>query len=438
MISWFKKKLGIDSQNEKITELISLVQEIKENKSVNSNSVSSIDKKITELISFVQHSKATEDSISSINKDQLQIIRDKIDEIAIEVLPKKISYEYKLVNPIQTSKTIFSFEKNNDLTISKKKTSVNADLFLQNLGSTIPELVSNGLLMQSYRFVFPQGVSGTIMQMANGQGTAIMQGGKIVGHGAYVSNFLVGAPLLAVSIGSMVIRQHYLAKINDNLNKINLKVSQLLELEFIKKHSKVESIIYFLEKAHYEFSFIENNKEYRSAILTNLVKTNIEILELIQFYEKSFKFVEKSDKSQNEIVLNYYLALHKLYVQGKLLEFKYAMEYSENLILNLKFSFKTLNDQSINFLKQNQIKLSGTIQIKNSEKSSFDWILRKKAQKEENIKGLSDTKEIISQIIEIQTEEIRIVTNELDEFKKNITKKQEFIIENGELYEVLE
>lgn len=413
MINWIKKKLGLDVQNEKINELISLVQQTKEKESI-------------------------DNSLFLTNKEQLQIIKRTIEKIATEVLPKEFNPEYKLVDPLDTSKIIFSFETNNKQIASKEKISANSNLFLQNLGSAIPELVSNGLLMKSYRFVFPQGVSGDVMKMANGQGTAVMQAGKIIKHGGYVSNLLIAAPLLAVNIGSTVVRQHYLAKINYNLNEVNLKISKLLELEFIKKHSKVESIIYFLEKAHYEFQFIESNKEYRSAILTSLVKTNIEIFELIQFYKKSLKFVNKENSSENELNLNYFIALHKLFIQGKLLEFKYAMEYNETLILNLKSSFENLNTQNIDFLKENQIELSQVIQTKINEKSIFDWCLGKKVQKEKNINNLSDTKEIIIQIIDNQIEEVKEITNQLNEFNKNITKKQEFIIENGELYEVLE
>lgn len=409
MINWFKKKLGLDVQNEKINELISLVQQTKE-----------------------------KESVYLINKEQLQSIKNTIDTIATEVLPKEFNPDYKLVNPLDTSKIIFSFETNNKQIISKEKISANTTLFLQNLGSSIPELISNGLLLKSYRFVFPQGVTGDVMKMANGQGTAVMQAGKVIKHGGYVSNLLIAAPLLAINVGSIVIRQHYLAKINYNLNEINLKISQLLELEFVKKHSKVESIIYFLEKAHHEFQFIESNKEYRSAILTNLVKTNIEIFELIQFYKKSFQFINKENSFENELNLKYFLVLHKLFNQGKLLEFKYAMEYNEILISNLKSSFEQLNTQSISFLKENQTQLSETIQSKINGKSNFDWFLGKRTQKEKNINNLSDTKEIITQIIEIQIEDVKEVTNQLDEFNKNITRKQEFLIENGELYEVLE
>jgi len=413
-MNWIKKILGLDKQDEKINRLTQMAQII-------------MDKE-----SNIDHNQNIDD------KKQLQKVKETIDKIAIEILPKEFNPNYKLVDPLDITKTLFSFETNSKTILNKRKISVNAESFLQNLGSTIPELVSNGLLMNSYRFVFPQGVSGKIIQMASGQGTAIMQAGKIVKHGGYVSTMAVGAPLLVVSIGSMVVRQHYLAKINKNLDEINLKVSHLLDLEFIKKHSKVESIIYFLEKAHYEFPFIENNKEYRNAILTNLVRTNIEIFELIQFYKKSFKFIDREKPAENELNLKYFLALHTLFNQGKLLEFKYAMEYNETLISNLQTSFININNQSIDFLKENQMELYGKIQTYINDRSNFDWILGKKSKKEQLVSDLTSTKEIIIQFMINQREEVEKVNNELEEFKTNLIRKQEFLIENGDLYEVLE
>lgn len=370
-------------------------------------------------------------------ESKLDKIENKLEIISLGLLPKPIEIDFKLVDPIDINKTLFSFEVT-DLTITNKK-KINADTksFLQTLGGNMPNLVGNGLLANSYRFIFPSGVSGKVMQFANGQGTAIMQGGKIVQHGAYASSLMIAAPLVVFNVGTMVIQQHYLAKINANLDQISLKVSQLVELEFIKKHAKIEAIIYFLERANNDFSLIENNREYRSAILSNLVRTNIEIFELIQFYKKSFKFLDKTKTTEYELNFKYFLSLHTLFNQGKLIELKYAAEYNQNLISNLISSFSELSNQSIEFLNKNKTKLSNQIKLTDDSRAWYDWFLRNKSDKTTKINSLTDTSTLVDTVISNQKNETDKVILELEQFRLNLTRKQEFIIEDGEMFEVM-
>ena len=379
-----------------------------------------------------------EDTVTRISKEvkQEKKFEKILSIISYEIIPKSFNSNFELVDPLDTSIKLFSFNTITDVSsIKKNKIDTNTKSFLRVLGSSMPELTSNTLLANSYRFVFPQGMSGEVMKMASGQGTAIMQGGKILTHGSYVLNMAVAAPLMAASLGSMIIKQHYLAKINANLDEINQKVSQLLELEFIKKQSKIESIIYFLEKAHIDFPIIENNKEYRNAILTNLVKTNIEIFELIQFYKKSLKFIEKEKTHVNKLNLEYFMALHTLFYFGKLLEFKYANEYNELLINNLKASFEELIKQTNRFLNENRTEIDK--QILNVNFSYWDWYQNKKKKKENLFSNLSSTKSLVDIITEEHKQKAQEINLELSKFQKNISRKQEFIIEDGELYEVL-
>lgn len=368
---------------------------------------------------------------------KLDKIENTLEKISRELLPKSFDANFQLVDPIEITKTLFSFEITDIAVTNKKKINADTTAFMQVLGGNMPNLIGNGLLSNSYRFIFPLGVSGKVMQLSNGQGTAIIQCGKIVKHGAYASNFLVGAPLVAITISSMIIQQHYLAKINANLNQINLKVSQLIELEFIKKHAQIESIINFLERAHSDFFIIQNNKDYKSAILSNLVKTNIEIFELIQFYQKSFKFIDKTKTAETELNFKYFLALHTLFYQGKLIEFKYASEYNEILISNLKNTFTALNNQSIDFLNQNKAELNRQIKVTDDGRAWYDMVFGNKENKINKIKSLSDTNTLVDTIIANQKNESAKVVSELEQLSVNIGRKQEFILENGELYEVI-
>lgn len=477
-MNWIKRILGLDKQNEKLDEITSLAIKLldKENRAIqeSQNSFNQLNQKIEKtiennsiigseikqtnekmLISQKEENKNSAvfkkevqenlesmkievETFSQKQQEQLESVTTEVAKIAEEVLPKPFNPNYSLVDPIDINKTLFSFEVKDVVIVNKKKINADTKSFMQILGGNMPNLIGNGLLANSYRFVFPSGVSGKVMQLASGQGTAIMQGGKIVKHGAYASSLMIAAPLVVINIGTMIIQQHYLAKINANLDQINLKVSQLLELEFIKKHAHIESIIFFLERAHNDFPIIENNREYRSAILSNLVRTNMEIFELIQFYKKSFKFIDKTKTAENELNFKYFLALHTLFNQGKLIELKYASEYNEILISNLKNSFIELNKQSIDFLNQNKTDLNRQIKVTDDSRKSYDWLLGNKADKINTIKNLSDTNTLVDNIIINQEVESDKVVLLLERFRVNLVRKQEFLIENGELYEVLE
>ncbi|SCZ01525.1 hypothetical protein [Flavobacterium caeni] len=411
-MNWLRKILGIEQQNNKIDEIILIAKEIQNNKRDNNT--------------------------GDLASEKINELQEKIDNIASEIIRKEFNPNFELVDPLDISKRFFEFELLNSSQGTKKKIDANTESFLRNLGSSFPEMISIGVLSKSYRFVFPQGVSGAIMKMPNGQGTAIMQSGKILKHGGYVSNLAVAAPLVAINIGSFIIRQHYLAKINDNLNQISLKVNQLLELEFIKKHSQIESIIYFFQKAHQEYNLIESNSEYRNAYLTNIIRLNIDLYELIQFYKKSFKFLEREKTTEIELNLQYFLALHGLYLQGKLLELKYAQEHNPTLIFDLKIAFEKISVESLEFLKENQMDIYYKVLDSENSKSVFDKILLRAEKKDKIIQDLKNSKSRIIEAMEIQREEISKVSSQLTEFSNNLNLRKEFIIEKGELYEILE
>jgi hypothetical protein len=477
MLNWLKQIFGLDKQNEKLDAITSLAiklldkenneneklqgsfkqlnekieDTIKNNSEFNKTLIQSSQKILlsheaenksalefkTEMNKNLTSMKMEVESFSQILQEKLETVKSEVAKIVEEVVPKPFNPNYHLVDPIDINKTLFSFEVTDVISTNKKKISADTTSFLQTLGGTMPNLIGNGLLANSYRFVFPSGVSGKVMQFANGQGTAVMQGGKIVQHGAYVSSIIVAAPLVVFNMGTMIIQQHYLAKINANLNQINVKVSQLIELEFIKKHAQIEGLIYFLERAHNDFSIIENNKEYRSAVLSNLVRANIEIFELIQFYKKSFKFIDKTKTAENELNFKYFIALHTLFNQGKLIELKYASEYNEILISNLKTAFTELNKQSIDFLNQNKSELNRQIKVTDDGRAWYDWVLGNQEDKINKIKSLSDTNTLVDTIISNQKNESDKVVSELEQFRANLIRKQEFLIQDGELYEVI-
>lgn len=421
-MNWLKKILGLDKQEQNIEDVKLLAEKLSSKETV-------IQEKL--LLALQKNEETISNQKEQIGKlsTELVFLKEQL------VPPQNETFNFDLVDPLDINTKNFSFEINSKTIGNKKKIAANTDSFLRNLGGSIPNLVSNGVLANSYRFVFPKGVSGPIMQLANGQGTAIMQGGKILKHGAYVSNLAIAAPLVVVNITGVIIKQHYLNKINENLKQINQKLDDLLELEFIKKQAKIESIVCFLQQAYVDFTLIEKNQNYKNAILTNLISVNRQTIELIEFYKKSFKLIKNDKTEKNELNLEYFLVLHELYYQGKLLEFKYASEYNELLINNLKVAFSNLNQDCSKFLRSNKSDVQ--IELASIKTGKFDWFMGKKAEKENQRELLSSTSEVIELIISKQNSKSNNILNTLDQFQANLSKRQEFVIENGELYEVL-
>ncbi|WP_405567174.1 hypothetical protein [Polaribacter sp. Asnod6-C07] len=344
-----------------------------------------------------------------------------------------------LLNPVLET-NIFSFEKFDQIIPIQEKKLIdsNPSKILRAI-SSIPEFVSAGLLSQSFRFNFPKGVSGNVMKMAEGQGTAITDAsGKILAHGNYISNFAIALPFIGLSIANAIIKEHYLSKINDNLEKINENIESLIELEFIKKEVKIQSIIFFFRKAFTEFDLINDNDNYRNAILTNIVNKNIEIYELIQFYKKAINTIDKVKDKKLSNSLNYLLSLQELYVFGKILEFKYANQYSRDLVTILQSEFDDLQKDYVKFFNENNEKinsLKSSVQYTILDNKLFfgSWVGSKKS-KTEKLENLSKSTIIIDQLI-TRSQDIFKEKNELlDIFIREIEKPQEYYIEKGKLY----
>jgi len=369
----------------------------------------------------------------SVRNNKIESELLKLNEFLI---PKnEINNDLILIDPI-SNVTLFTFEKldNKVKNVNKIEIDNNPNRLLQIIGS-IPEFISGGLLSKSFRFRYPQGVVGKIMSIGNGQGSAITSNGKIIAHGYYVSNLFISIPLLAYSAANLIIKQHYLSKINFNLKEINSKLDTIIQLEFIKKSSKVESIIFFLKKVNWQFDLIIENENYKNAILSNIILKNTEIFELIHFYKNSIIEIEKDKTQQYKYNFEYFYILQELFVFGKLLEFKYANEFNKNIIVNTLNELKDLKDIYSDFLLFNEGELH--IFYNSIEINLWDKIRSKKKseinQKKENI---SNSRIFINELREDNEKRFKQNESLLIDFLGKIEKPQEFLIEDGKLYEI--
>ncbi|MBU2995329.1 hypothetical protein KO500_02745 [Cellulophaga baltica] len=404
----------------------------------NSETIKSELSKIKSEFLKLQTSLKTVSDNNKIHQEENRKIESELLKMTQLLKPKKsIPTEFKIIDPL-TKDSIFSFQKlakTNSQVTNKKLLENKPNRILQAIGN-IPEFISGGLLSQSYLFNFPKGVTGNIMNIANGQGTAIMSGGKILAHGSYVSNLIVSAPLLAYSAGNMIIKQHYLAKINFNLKEINERLETLIDLEFIKKEAKIEAMIVFYKKAFSQFDLISENENYKNAILSNIIAKNIEVYELIHFYKNSIEKIKKDEEGSFQKSIQYFLSLQELFVFGKILEFKYANEFNKAIVNDLTDEFNEMQKDYFDFFKKHEGELHN---LGNSINTKwFDkWYFFRNSKKNKTIEKKERVNSNRNFVNELRIENELIFDQNstlLNDFLKNIEKPQEFLIENGELY----
>ena len=236
----------------------------------------------------------------------------------------------------------------------------------------------------------------------------------------------------------MIIKQHYLAKINANLEKIDRKLDTLIDFEFIKKNAEIEAMIIFFKRAFSEYDLMKDNQNYRNAMLSNIISQNIKIYELIHFYKNALKKIENDSTLELQKNIKYYFSLQELFVFGKILEFNYANEYNSIIINNVIDDFKEMKkDYSKIFasLKENQDEL---FKINVDNYKWYDWFVGKEKKKDDIVD------EIIikhNSVYEIQIENNSNFDISIDLLKNllsDIQKPKEFLIEKGKLYEINE
>lgn len=424
------------------SNLISLEESIKAiSEKNNSENIKTELSNIKTNFTSLEYSIKNIENNNKINQKETKIIENELVKITQLLKPKKtITKEFKIIDTI-SNESLFSFNKLNQIdNLSIKNSKIIDDKpnrILQAIGS-IPEFLSGGLLANSYVFKFPSGIAGSVMQMGGGQGTAIMNGGQIVKHGAYFSNLLIAAPLLAYSAGNMIIKQHYLAKINANLEKIDRKLDTLIDFEFIKKNAEIEAMIIFFKRAFCEYDLMKDNENYRNAMLSNIISQNIKIYELIHFYKNALKKIENDSTTEYQKNIKYYFSLQELFVFGKILEFNYANEYNPIIINNVIDDFKEMKKDYSNIfasLLENQDEL---FKINVDNFKWYDWFVGKEKKKDEIVEEIIIKHNSVHEIQKENNSNFDISIDLLKNLLSDIEKPKEFLIEKGKLYEINE
>ncbi|UPS91394.1 hypothetical protein [Bizionia sp. M204] len=422
-----------------------IIKEIEKKLSdINDSFNSEIDKKLLNTEKSIssklenQHLKELEE-IKEKTKFELNSIKQEVTQVLEILNPKPVPIDFKLVDPLDNSVELFSFHKILEPTYGHNKLEVkNGKSILSNLVGSIPELTSVGLLANSYCFVFPEGAIGKVMQIGSGQGTAIMQKGRIIAHGSYIPNALLAAPLAIYTIGSMIVRQHYLNKIHKKLKYIEIGLDNLIKLVFVDKRSRIDSIIYFFKKSFHEYDNVNTNLNYKNAILTNLIAKNIEVYELIQFYANSIHLTKnyKSETNSYDFENNVksFIELQELFLFGKMLSFMYSNLFDNEINEDLKKELREVSDLYIKVLNQNSKEISSVLNQNNPRMQ--DWWLNRK-RKKEIIRGQTIQDLLTLEVVKSEVNgNFEKGQNLISDLIFQIEKPQEFVIEQGQLYQV--
>ncbi|MBU2940165.1 hypothetical protein KO494_11520 [Lacinutrix sp. C3R15] len=438
--SIFSKKLISDLEN-KNKALTSKIEDLeKNNKPIDYSSAFENGNKT--LLEIKQENNQLASKIENLEKninkqntsEEFKNINKSLATLTQLVTPKKeVLDTFNLIDPL-TDITAFSFSSSNNSFVvpldKTKKKEVNKGLL--NHFSAIPQLLQSGMLAKSFRFVFPQGVSGVVGATKQGYGTMIRDGANnLIGHGHYATNMVAGIAGGAFTIATVVVRQHYLNKINTSLKEISETVDSLLEIEFIKKEAKIESCIKFFKKAYYNHDKIKDNEVYVSAMLANIISQNILVEELLHFYLKTFQKDIKQDLNKINESLHAFTILKELFYYGKMLELKYAASYTEESVKSILSDFENLRgDYSKVFEKEieNNKALSEII-----IKTNFFSRGKKKKEKQkiDTVKYFTFREYLYN----IKWKEQNHIS-QLNNLNDLLIKPKEYVLEDNILYEV--
>ena len=380
-----------------------------------------------------------QENMRSMNQELITHIKQtnkSVEEVKNMVKPKPKPEEpiaLKITDPFDAKTSLFELsQETNKLSIKNKTKIKNGRTLINNILGAIPEIASVGLLTKSYRFVFPKGVSGEVIKYASGgQGSAILNNSGIAAHGAYYTNVMFAIPVGIYSFGSVIVRLHFLNKINKSIEALNEKLEYLITLVFTDKRATVDAIIHFYKKAFHEFDNVNTNEGYRNAMLTNIIAKNIEVYELVRFYGIELGSNDKASKNSSD-KLKAFVELHELFLYGKMLSFMYANLYDIELVADLKLEFNEITKYYTEVLSENKNKLE--LELKENREYWYDRLLLRQSKKS------SSRSKSIQELLSIDSINRDIETSLdqglelLEDVLVQIQKPQEYLVEEGELY----
>ncbi len=208
------------------------------------------------------------------------------------------------------------------------------------LMAQVPAVAAAGAMTQLYSVSFPEGVTGTLMQL-KGRGVAnpIINNGKIVAWASFDEVGTQAAMLGAFNILSIASGQYFLSKINSEMKMINQSIDKILEFLYGNKKAELMSEINFVKYAYENYNYIMACPEQRAGIISGLVEAKKVAMKDIEFYVGDLNSTVNTTKnditSTVEQAYNIKNSLElslQLYTLSNVLDVYYSQNFEPNYI----------------------------------------------------------------------------------------------------------
>lgn len=356
--------------------------------------------------------------------------------------------EVRFLDPI-SKKGFLNIMKVENEEINNKKcigSIAKVNMFMQQLPLAVG-IEQSEIIRNSYKIVFPEGASGTLMRYKNGMlGTPLIgSNGKISAHAGLVSveNTLL-TPLMIFSAMSAITGQYFMARIDEGLETITKNVKEIIDIIYDEKESDNFSAYNFCEYVKSNMQIILGNETLKLSTLTNLQATNNKMCSNILFYSKSIKrksteianiakklsTTEKRLADMDELskvvfgLIRQQQLSFELLCIGKVYEIQVAEMYDEEYYKNIISELERVGEIA-------------DLDVKNTIKECEETLLQiiKKAIKGDD--AVTKFKEAMEDYKNKQLEFEKIKNNFIENiisFKNENTKAKEFIVVDDLLY----
>lgn len=210
---------------------------------------------------------------------------------------------------------------------------------IEYLISQFPSVGVAAALPKLYTVTFPSNVTGALMKLKRGGYTTTIVGeaGKSVGSAAIhplAPQAVVMAAFTAMAVAS---GQHYLKRINNELNMMRLNLDKILEFLYGDKKAELMAEVSFVKYAYENYTSIMAHDSQRAGVITGLLSAKKIAMKDIEFYlgDLSSTITAKGEKDISAKAFQAVDCLElatQLYGMCSLLEVYYAQNFDADYL----------------------------------------------------------------------------------------------------------
>lgn len=226
--------------------------------------------------------------------------------------------------------------------------------YISTVIQNMPATLAAGTLAQAYRVEFPKGLPHTLATLKQGGvGSMIVDNGKFVGSASFYAMTTQAMLTGAFSVMSAVCGMFYLGQINRELQKINMKLDDILEFLYGDKYAELMSEMSFVQDVHDNYASIMVHEQQRIATIASLQDAKKVAMKNIEFYANDLEskakfdvaatnFAELEPKVRKFLQINGGLELSRqLYVMSSILEVYFAQNQDSEYLAKAKKDIRT-------------------------------------------------------------------------------------------------